>query len=95
MNTVRCFFRGKGPCDGWARDRAHLIPKQRLVQAGLPFDDVWDGRVWVPLCRRHHHRFDQGFLDLVEGDYPAGLRAYAEEHGFAYFGPREGWLRCS
>lgn len=93
-----CWFAGQGPCGygPWMLptglpDRAHWIPKQRLRDAGLTDADVWDPRVWTWMCRRHHHRFDQGFVQFGEYDYPAQLRAFAERHRFAY-DQRQGWV---
>jgi hypothetical protein len=71
----------------------HLIPKQRLRDAGVPEDAIWDPRVWRWGCRGHHHAFDHGFVRLEELDYPDSVRDYAAEHGFAWFGVRDGWRK--
>jgi hypothetical protein len=71
--------------------RAHLIPKQRLKAAGLSHDEIWDLRVWVPACERHHHQFDKGFIRLGVDDYPQELLEYAWHHDFGWEGERDGW----
>lgn len=87
-----CWFRQLGDCDGRIQ-RAHLIPKQRLKRAGVRADDdVWDQRVVVPACARHHTLFDMKFIHLEETDYPETLQQYAGEHGFAWQDAERGWV---
>lgn len=90
-----CFFAqlGFSGCEHRADgqpDRAHLIPAQRVRHAGL---EVWDDRLWVYGCRKHHHQFDHGFITLGSAQYPAGLREWATAHHFFYASPRSGWLQ--
>jgi hypothetical protein len=76
---------GYTDCDG-PLDAAHLAPKQRLKALyktrGMPAHQiaaaVWDARVTVPICRRHHTLFDQ-------------MLEYAAEYGLEYRGARDGW----
>lgn len=76
-------------------DPCHLIPKQRIKQAGL-HSVANDPRIIVPGCRRHHDRFDGrdalNKLDLRYGDYPPSVREWAREQGWFYSGVRSGWL---
>jgi hypothetical protein len=86
-----CWLRRLGGCDGRV-ERAHLVPKQRLRRDGLDEADVWDPRVLVPLCRRHHHRLDQGFVEVDRADLPARFAGWLEEHGYGW-APGRGWVR--
>lgn len=45
---------------------------------------VWDERVVVPMCRRHHHQFDNYIHRIPRRDVPPGLLAYAREHGLMW-----------
>lgn len=67
-------------CDGPA-DLAHLIPAQRLRAAGAP---VWDDRVVVVACRKHHVAFDGFYLRLRQDQLPPELWSYARENGLEY-----------
>lgn len=67
-------------------DLAHLIPKQRIKRElrDLPPEQlravVWDQRVVVPMCRTHHHQFDNYIHRLTRRELPPELLAYAREH---------------
>lgn len=95
MNQYRCFFgrfdKSGRPCDGlW--DAAHLIPKQRIKQAGIDsYPDIWDRRIVRLSCRYHHHKADQGFIRLGFNDYPRSVMDWAHDHHFYWAGEREGW----
>lgn len=89
-----CFFARfhPSPCDG-RTDPAHLIPQQRLRQAGITdHDELWDERIIVPACRHHHSLFDRKFLRLEQDRYPLSVFDYASEFGFFWGGERDGWL---
>ena len=97
---LRCFFEdaGWGPCrmrfDG-NFDPAHLIPKRRIVEVfarrGEPCPDLWDERLWVPSCRRHHHLFDSKLRRLTLSEFPPKLLAWAQQHGFYFDQDRREW----
>jgi hypothetical protein len=78
------------PCDG-PMDPAHLVPKQRLRNAGINPEDRWDRRAIVPACRRHHHLFDQKFMRIPLEEYPSEFIDYCTEHGLYWNGQRDGW----
>lgn len=80
-----CEYRADGRAD-----RAHLVPKQRLRQAGV--SHVWDYRWWTYACRKHHHQLDNGFLKLHEQQYPRSFRDHAERHGLFFDNDRKTWL---
>jgi len=83
--TSTCWFARLGYVDhDGPLQRAHWIPKQRLRQAGLGTDAVWDPRVWRWSCMRHHHKVDNGFIDLNPDDFPAELWEYAAENRFSF-----------
>lgn len=81
-------------------DRAHLIKQQRLKRAlksrGLSKAEiqaiVWDERIWVWACRKHHSDFDELRLVLLESDYPASVHEFAADHGFVFIDARRGWI---
>lgn len=85
MINPACYFARifRTPCDG-PLDLCHLIPKQRLKKADVPDDAIWDERIVVNGCRRHHHRFDQGFDSLGRNDLPPGVAEYAAEHDLTW-----------
>ena len=78
-----CFFRHLGGCSGHV-DRMHWIPKQRLRHRGLSAEEVWDRRIWDYGCRRHHHLFDNGFINLGREQLPAKVEDYAAEKGLGW-----------
>jgi hypothetical protein len=102
---VKCWFAQfhDEPCDfrsDGLPDRCHLIPAQRLRRVyktrGLPPAIVHarthDPRVLVLGCRRCHHAFDfSKKIRLNEEDFPDRLLDYAQEFGWYYNGPAEGW----
>lgn len=78
----------------------HLIPKQAIRRelwqprkwkdTGLlpaTFQQlVWDPRVFVPGCERHHFHLDENFkLQIPRDELPAGVLEFAGEWGL-------GWL---
>ena len=82
-------------CEGTLR-RAHLISKQRIKRAlrnstaGIiaaereltVFDVLWDSRVWVPACDRHHGMLDVSrTLRVPREAIPAVTEQYAREFG--------------
>jgi hypothetical protein len=79
------------PCDG-QYDRAHLIPQQRLRQAGIGAI-ACDTRSWVPACRKHHHAFDFAkTIRLTLDQYPPAFCEFADQHGLYFDGPARGWV---
>ncbi len=93
-----CFFRrfDHSPMCMGRIDPCHLIPKQRIKQAGQA-QYANDPRIIVPGCRRHHDRFDGRDaihrLVLLYADYPDSVKEWAREHGWMYVGAREGWVK--
>jgi hypothetical protein len=99
-----CYFNRftSSPCryraDGQP-DRAHMIPQQRMKQeyktrkyrANDIAMAIWDHRIIVPACRRHHDAFDQKQLRLLLNDYPVSTHEYAKEYGWYFAGERDGW----
>lgn len=98
---MRCWLadKGYGPCEHRADgqpDQAHLIPKQRIVNAGLAMF-ANDPRVIVPICRHHHRRLD-GYdalnkIELRYEQYPRSVYGFASEQGFWFANPRDGWRK--
>lgn len=100
-----CFFarRTDSPCsyraDGQP-DRAHMIPQQRMKQeykarkfrANDIAMAVWDHRIIVPSCRKHHQAFDQKQLRLPLADYPTSTKQYAKDYGWWFVDERTGWV---
>lgn len=93
---MTCFFLDLGyiPCeyrfDGMP-DGCHLIPQQRLKAAKVK--DLWAPPLWVYGCRRHHHLFDNKVIRLLREQYPLALQEWADDHGWMFAGPRDGWLK--
>lgn len=84
----RCFFAdlGHAGCEfrpGGLPDRAHLIPAQRLRHRKLTAH-VWDSRVYVLACRKHHHMADNGFIRLSRDQLPRGVEEFAAQHGLEW-----------
>lgn len=91
MREVSCFLSRESRCDFRADgkpDRAHLIPLQRIKRARnpeVPEDQWWDPRVIVPLCRAHHHKFDNGFIKIARDDLAkTGVEEFAIEFGLSW-----------
>ena len=81
----RCtLWKPGGDCDG-PLDGAHYIPAQRLRAhtATLPEAErlrcIYDPRVARPLCRKHHHQTDHGFIEVFREDLPPELFDFARE----------------
>lgn len=90
-----CFFHGDGTCSGLL-ERAHLIPKQRIkrelkyrLSADELHDVVWDPRVLVLACRRHHILFDAWRLRPLREALPEGVEEFARQWGFEAFLERD------
>lgn len=89
-----CRFRADG-----RPDVAHWVPRQRIRIAletrGRKSDyarAAMDSRVTTFACRYHHGMFDNKHWRLMrEEQYPQGLRDWAEQWGFYWSGPRDGW----
>lgn len=87
----RCHFEAQGPCafraDGQP-DRAHWIPAQRLRKEGVEGEAIWDHRIWVHACRKHHDRLDGrdalNPLSVRRSQLPDGVEDYASEHGLEW-----------
>ena len=52
-----------------------------------------DPRILRPICRKHHHQFDFGKLDLTRAQLPPSVEEYAKEHGLVHKLNREYGLR--
>jgi hypothetical protein len=83
---------GMQTCSG-RLTRAHLIPKRRMKAEGMAHDDIWDERVWRPICLAHHHRLDHHFISLEYEQYPDSVVEWAAEHGFYFAGKEAGWRK--
>lgn len=93
--TLGCYLRRLGyqTCNGRLQ-RAHMIPKQRIKQAGITdLDVIWDERVWRHVCSAHHHALDMKFIYLTEAEYPESVGEWAAEHGFYFLSPSAGWRK--
>ena len=80
---MSCFFKPfvETACDG-PTDRCHLLPKGFLKrEVGKDPEIIWDERVWVPGCRRHHADFDNFVFRIPREALPSALEAFAVEHG--------------
>lgn len=101
MNNRGCYLAriGYTGCDGML-DAAHMIPKQRLKALfktrGMPASKlaaaVWDPRVTVPICRRHHGLLDGKTIRLAAGQYPRKMHEYAAEYALEWRSERDGWV---
>ncbi len=97
------------PCEGRSQ-KAHLIAKQTLrrefraarepgVRRGETIwpdalNGIWDARVWVPACERHHHLFDHHMISVPRESLPESFLSLAEELGLSWavdrrYGPQE------
>ncbi len=78
-----CWFAHLGGCDfrpDGRPDMAHLIPKQRLKKAGIRRPEALnDPRVVRPMCRKHHHQFDNGFITVTRLEIPRETEEYARQ----------------
>ncbi len=79
-----CFFARYDPkhraCFG-RTDPCHLLEKQWLKRAGV--EDVWDRRLWVEGCRRHHGLFDHHMISVPHEALPWDFLAVCDELGLA------------
>ena len=82
---------GVGPCDYHGRppDRAHLI-KAQVIRREVGLDHIWDERVIVPGCRRHHGMLDHSRQIRIPRDkLPGPVEEFAAEHGLTWWLDRE------
>lgn len=73
--------------------KCHLVPKQRLKNAGLhDMDILWDPRCWVWACERHHRQLDESkLIRLSLADYPRAFLDFASDHQLYFASERDGW----
>jgi hypothetical protein len=89
LHPDRCWFWQLGMCDGRI-DRAHLLPKQRIKRLfrdrnpDALFAMIWDSRVWIPACRKHHTMLDSKRLTIAREELPLTLWEYAAEHDLTW-----------
>lgn len=91
--TDPCYFKGRedwGQCLGCI-DFCHLIPKQRIKRELRHVHDwdtlqliVWDPRVTVPGCRKHHGELDNYIHRLRRDELPPFVWDYAREHNLEW-----------
>jgi hypothetical protein len=78
-----CWFAHVSPCEFRANgrlDRGHLIPQQRMKKAGIKSKKVLaDPRSWRPMCRKHHHAFDNGFIEVTRDEIPRETEEFAKQ----------------
>jgi hypothetical protein len=48
------------------------------------FGIVWDERVVVRACRRHHADWDNRVFNIARGEVPQACEEYAEEYGLTW-----------
>lgn len=77
-----CVMLGRGLCDG-PLDAAHVIPKSRLRDRGYGADVIYDERVAMSLCRRHHDRHDRCIEKVPFSYIPARCRDFLVELNLA------------
>lgn len=91
-----CFFKAlgaPGECRGPIQ-HCHLIEKSRLKAEGIrSLGRVWDRRIIRLGCEYHHSLYDRRLWQMSEEQYPQGVREYAAEVGFGWYGPRRRWAR--
>ena len=59
----------------------HLIKQQRLRDYHVPEEAIWDQRVLVPGCERHHNALDKTrTLRVPRVALPPEVEEYAAEH---------------
>lgn len=79
---------GIGPCEG-RTDPCHLV-KAQVIRREVGVDHIWDERVIVPGCRRHHGMLDHSRqIRLPRGLLPASVEEFAREHGMTWWLERE------
>ena len=73
------------PCDG-RMDPVHLIPQMVMKRRyGITDEEVlWDPRIVVAGCRDHHHKFDNGFLQVPLSAVPVETQAFADELAYSF-----------
>jgi hypothetical protein len=85
---MNCWFAHLGGCELRADgqlDRGHLIPKQRMKKAGIKRPDaINDPRSWRPMCRKHHHQFDNGFIKVTRVEIPQETEEFAKQPDAKY-----------
>jgi hypothetical protein len=84
LYPTRCWFKtnvtGCGPCEG-PLQRAHLIRAQVISrEVSDAFEILWDPRVWVPGCVRHHRMLDHSRqIRLARSQVPVAVEEFALE----------------
>ena len=74
----------KNGCSG-PLEAHHLVPAQRIRAhvATMPEEDrlraVYDPRIAIPLCSKHHHEITHGFRAFFYEDLPPAAFEYARE----------------
>lgn len=87
-----CWFKrtlpNVGPCDG-RMDPCHLI-KAQVVRREVGTEHIWDPRLIVPGCRRHHSMLDHSRqLRIPRALLPSAVEEFAEEFELVYWLERE------
>lgn len=78
--TGVCFFRSP-ECYG-RLDKAHWVPKQALKREAVK--DIWAPELWTPMCRLHHHRFDNHLIRIGRELLPPETVLWFENRGLAW-----------
>ena len=89
---MRCWFahnlQGVGSCDG-RQDPCHLI-KAQVIRREVGTEAIWDQRVIVPGCRRHHGMLDHSRqIRIPRSLLPGSVEAFAHDHGLEWWLARE------
>lgn len=90
--TPLCWFAATltntGPCDGVIQ-KAHLIRAQ-VIRREAGIQHIWDPRVWVPGCKRHHAMLDWSRqLRIPRELIPESVESAAEDFGVGWWLDRE------
>ncbi len=86
------------PCAGRTQ-KAHLLEKQTLKREvrshaawirGEPewpdgMNGIWDERLWIPACERHHSLFDHHMIAVPRSALPASTEELAEQLGLGWY----------
>lgn len=79
----------KSGCDG-PLDAHHLIKKQRIRVHVSTLEEperlraMYDPRIGIPVCRRHHHELEHGFKPMFYEDLPQAAIEYARDWGLEW-----------
>ena len=79
------------PCEGPIQ-RAHWLDKQ-VLKRRAPDLDIWDRRLWRPVCERHHNLVDRRLLDVPRDLVPESVEELAAGYDLGWwldrrYGPR-------